>query len=232
MHCLIKTGGTGMNVVVFASRKGGSGKSTLAAHLGSYMAENARPTLLIDADPQGSLALWHRVRGSQDLALHLGTKHLAATLAKARRAGAEWVLIDTPPNAEASVAEAIWHADLVVIPMRPGLFDVDAVQATIQMCRDLKKPYAVVINAAPARNGSEDPMVADARGAMQALDVPTWGGQITHRPELSLSLAHGAGVNEFSAGSAGSEEIGSLWRALTRSFEAMKAMSGTEAQSA
>jgi chromosome partitioning protein len=221
-----------MNVVVFASRKGGSGKSTLAAHLGSYMAANARPTLLIDADPQGSLALWHRVRGSRDLPLQVGTKHLAATLVKARRAGAEWVLIDTPPNAEAPVAEAIWHADLVVIPMRAGLFDVDAVQATIKMCRDLKKPYAVVINAAPAKNGSEDPSVADARGAMQALDVPTWSGQITHHPELSLSLAHGAGVSEFSVGSAGSEEIGSLWRALTRSFEAIEAMTGKQPQSA
>jgi chromosome partitioning protein len=221
-----------MNVLVFASRKGGSGKSTLAAHLGSYMAEHSRPTLLIDADPQGSLALWHQVRGAQDLPLHVGTKHLSATLAKARRDGVEWVLIDTPPNAEAPVAEAIWHADLVVIPMRPGLFDVDAVQATIQVCRDLKKPYAVVINAAPAKNGSDDPMVADARGAMQALDVPTWAGQITHSHELSLSLTHGAGVNEFSSRSFGSEEIGNLWRALTRSFEAIEAMTGKQAQSA
>jgi len=40
-----------MNVVVLASRKGGSGKSTLAAHLAAYMAENSRPTLLIDGDP-------------------------------------------------------------------------------------------------------------------------------------------------------------------------------------
>jgi chromosome partitioning protein len=161
-----------MNVVVFASRKGGSGKSTLAAHLGSYMAENARPTLLIDADPQGSLALWHRVRGSRDLPLHVGTKHLGATLAKARRAGAEWVLIDTPPNAEAPVAEAIWHADLVVIPMRPGLFDVDSVQATIQMCRELKKPYAVVINAAPVKNGSDDLMLGMREGQCRRSTFP------------------------------------------------------------
>ena len=221
-----------MNVVVFASRKGGSGKSTLAAHLGSYMAEHSRPTLLIDADPQGSLALWRQVRGAGNLPLHIGTKHLAATLAKARRDGVEWVLIDTPPNAEASVAEAIWHADLVVIPMRPGLFDVDAVQATIQICRDLNKPYAAVINAAPPRNGSDDAIVTDARGAMQALDVPTWAGQITHSPELSLSLAYGAGVNEFSSKSPGSEEIGNLWRALTRSFEAIEALRSNHAQSA
>ena len=221
-----------MNVVVLASRKGGSGKSTLAAHLGSYMAEHSRPTLLIDADPQGSLALWHQVRGAGNLPLHIGTKHLAATLGKARRDGVEWVLIDTPPNAEAPVAEAIWHADLVVIPMRPGLFDVDAVQATIQICHDLNKPYAAVINAAPARNGSDDAIVTDARGAMQALDVPTWAGQITHSPELSLSLAYGAGVNEFSSKSPGSEEIGNLWRALTRSFEAIEALTGNHAQSA
>ncbi|MBL0407296.1 ParA family protein [Microvirga aerilata] len=220
-----------MNVLVLAARKGGSGKSTLAAHLGSYMAEHSRPTLLIDADPQGSLALWHQVRDAGDLSLHVGTKHLAATLAKAKRDGVKWVLIDTPPNADASVAEAISHADLVVIPMRPGLFDVDAVQATIRVCRELIKPYAVVINAAPAKNGSDDPMVTDARGAMQALDVPTWAGQITHSPELALSLAHGAGVHEFSSRSSGSEEIGNLWRALTKSFEAIKAVTGKHAQS-
>ncbi|WP_312895258.1 hypothetical protein [Microvirga sp.] len=140
-------------------------------------------------------------------------------------------MIDTPPNAEDSVSEAIWHANLVVIPMRPGLFDVDAVQATIQVCRELKKPYAVVINAAPAKNGSDDAMVTDARGAMQALDALTWAGQITHSPELSLSLAHGAGVNELSSRSSGSEEIGNLWRVLTRSFEAIEAMTGKHAQS-
>jgi len=67
---------------------------------------------------------------------------------------------------------------------------------------------------------------------MQALDVPTWAGQITHSPELSLSLAYGAGVNEFSSKSPGSEEIGNLWRALTRSFEAIEALRSNHAQSA
>ncbi len=75
-------------------------------------------------------------------------------------------------------------------------------------------------------------MVTDARGALQALDVPTWAGQISHSPDLSLSLAHGAGVNEFSSSSSASEEIGNLWRSLSRSFEAIEAMTGKHAQSA
>ena len=44
-----------MNVIVFASRKGGSGKSTLAAHLAAHVHKATKPTLLVDADPQGSL---------------------------------------------------------------------------------------------------------------------------------------------------------------------------------
>jgi hypothetical protein len=71
-------------------------------------------------------------------------------------------------------------------------------------------------------------MVMDARGAMQAFDLPTWAGQITHSSERSLS--HGAGVKEFSSKSSDSEEIRNLWRALTRSFDAVGAMTGKHAQ--
>ena len=53
-----------MNVIVFASRKGGSGKSTLAAHIAAHAQKSSRPCLLIDSDPQGSLTLWHGLRGT------------------------------------------------------------------------------------------------------------------------------------------------------------------------
>jgi hypothetical protein len=65
---------------------------------------------------------------------------------------------------------------------------------------------------------------------MQAFDLPPWAGQIPHSPELSLS--HGAGVNEFSSNESELKEIGNLWRALTRSFDAIGAMTGKHAQSA
>ena len=74
-----------MNVLVFASRKGGSGKSTLAAHLAAHVAKPTRPTLLIDADPQGSLSLWHELRGRSELSLKRGARSLAHTLDAARR---------------------------------------------------------------------------------------------------------------------------------------------------
>ena len=155
-----------MNVIVFASRKGGSGKSTLTAHLAAQAARPSRGCLLIDADPQGSLSLWHELRGSDRPALRRATRGVEEAVKAARREGYEWVFVDTPPNRSSLVAEAIGLATLVVIPARPSVFDIAAVTDTIALCRELKKPYAVVINAAPAkRNDAEAAIVSDARPA-------------------------------------------------------------------
>ena len=51
-----------MNVITLASRKGGAGKSTLTAQLAAQCHVSGKRTLIIDADPQGSLSLWHSLR--------------------------------------------------------------------------------------------------------------------------------------------------------------------------
>ena len=59
-----------MQVIVFASQKGGVGKTTLTANLG-VAAEIAGdgPAVLIDTDPQGSLAAWWNAREAETPAL-------------------------------------------------------------------------------------------------------------------------------------------------------------------
>ena len=89
-----------MNVIVFASRKGGSGKSTLAAHLAAQI-KATKSCLLIDADPQGSLTLWHKLRGTNEPPIKPAVNSIGGILAQARRDGVEWVLVDTPPNLSA-----------------------------------------------------------------------------------------------------------------------------------
>ena len=54
-----------MNVITFASRKGGAGKSTLTAHLAAFAHQTGHRCLLVDADPQGSLTLWHAIRADR-----------------------------------------------------------------------------------------------------------------------------------------------------------------------
>lgn len=214
-----------MNVLVFASRKGGSGKSTLAAHLAAHVAKPSRPTLLIDADPQGSLTLWHKLRGESAPALARSTRNIAEVVKAARREGYEWGFIDTPPNKSAAVVEAIGLATLVIIPARPGVFDLAAVQDTIALCRELKKPYCVVLNGAPAkRSDSEASVVAQARMGLNDDSIPVWSGQITHRADFSLAIGHGEGAKEFDAASAAATEVAQLWSAIDRSVKAINGL--------
>ena len=88
-----------MNVIVFASRKGGSGKSTLAAHLAAFAAKSSHSCLLVDADPQSSLTLWHRLRGTGDPPLKDGSRGgelVSAVLPDGKRLRAQAARLPVP----------------------------------------------------------------------------------------------------------------------------------------
>jgi chromosome partitioning protein len=211
-----------MNIIVFASRKGGSGKSTLTAHLAAQAHRSSRPCLLIDADPQGSLTLWHGLRGTGEPALKSGLRGVAE-IVKAAKRDYEWAFIDTPPTVSTLVTEAIRAATLVVIPTRPTVFDLTAVRETIDLCRSARKPYAVVINSAPVkREDQESPIVTQAREGLAKLRVPVWGGQITQRTNFSIALAAGEGAREYNADSPAAAEVGRLWAAIVKSVQAIE----------
>ncbi len=212
-----------MNVIVFASRKGGTGKSTLAAHLAAHCKKLSRSCLLIDADQQGSLTLWHRLRNNEDLPLTSGLHGFDETIAAARHEGYEWVFVDTPPLVSPQVSEAVAAATLVIIPTRPAVFDLNAVTETIATARLADKPFAVVLNAVPPKRlGAESPMVLNARRSFEALEAPVWSGQITNRANLSLSLADGIGIDDYSFESrAAAAEISGLWTAIENSVNAI-----------
>jgi chromosome partitioning protein len=120
------------------------------------------------------------------------------------------------PNISASITEAIRAATLVVVPCRPGVFDLDAVRETVGFARQMRKPYTVVINGAPPRRqDTESPMVAHAHETLLGLNIPVWGGQITLRANFTLALAAGEGAKEYDADS------GRLWAAIEKSVKAI-----------
>src|SRR5262249_5809253 len=122
------------------------------------------------------------------------------------------------------VQEAIRAATLVVIPARPGFFDLAAVQETVKTARDRNKPYAVVLNACPVkRDEKEAPIVAQARAASEALGIPVWAGQVGQRAGLQSTLAAGASASEIGPNTAAGQEIAALWVAIERSLAAINA---------
>jgi len=211
-----------MNVITFASRKGGVGKSTLTAHLAAFAHLAGHRCFVIDADPQGSLTLWHSMRPDGALPLQSAARGIDRLVASAQIDGVEWIFIDTAPTTWVVVQEAIRVATMVVIPVRPGFFDIAAVQDTVRIARERNKPYAVVINAAPVkREQKEAPAVALSRAEFDRLSIPVWSGQISQRTAFLGSLAAGASAGELHGDPACGIEIAGLWSAIERSVAAI-----------
>ena len=211
-----------MNIITMASRKGGAGKSTITAHLASLCHQGGFRTLVIDADPQGSLTLWHSLRPDRQPDLRSGARGIERALAMAVVDGYQWVFIDTAASMWVVAQEAIRAATLVAIPARPGFFDLNAVRETVAAARERNKPYAVVLNATPPKRGErEAPAVAQSRAFFDKLGIPVWAGQISQRSSYVLTLAAGASVCEGLPDPVAPSEIERLWIAMERSVEAI-----------
>jgi chromosome partitioning protein len=205
-----------MLTIALASRKGGAGKSTLAAHLSVLANKPDTPSLLVDTDPQGSLLFWFSLRREDTpLAVSCQARELASILDAARHDGLKWVFVDSPPHNNPAIGEVIRCADLTIIPMRPGAFDLAATVATIEMAKSNGGRFVVVLNACPPRRGPlESGVVPEARKALAALGAVVWEGVITARSAFSYALTAGQAVSEFDPGSLASYEVSQLWRYL------------------
>ncbi len=213
-----------MDVITLASRKGGAGKSTLTAQLAAHAHTLSRRVLIIDADPQGSLSLWHARRAGGLPRLVTPERGIERAIAFAMVEGTDVVFIDTAPTMWVVVQEAIRAATLVVIPARPGFFDLAAVQETVKTARERNKPYAVALNACPVkRDDKEAPLVAQSRADLEARQIPVWSGQISQRAGFQSTLAAGASASEIGPQTAAGHEIAGLWSAIERSLAAINA---------
>ena len=98
-------------------------------------------------------------------------------LQAAGEAGADLVFIDTPPRAEQAALAAVRTADLLLIPCRPAIYDLETVTTTLDLIRlSGGKLAAVILNAVPPR-GTKHEQAADIIQDLQLPVCPASLGQ-------------------------------------------------------
>ncbi|TXM64857.1 ParA family protein [Methylobacterium sp. WL12] len=205
-----------MHVITIAARKGGVGKTTLSMHLSVLASAPGSPALLLDTDPQRSLAWWHQLRQADvPNLIEADARELPELIEAARREGIRRVIIDTPPHAEDSILDAMRVADLVVVPTRPGPLDLAAVATTLALADRVGKVPLAVINHAPPRTGSGEPsIVAEARAALIGMGARVAETVVANRVSMSHAILTGSTVNEHEPGGKAASEVEALWREI------------------
>ena len=139
-----------MLTIAVIAQKGGSGKTTVARCLAVAFERSGQAAAIIDLDPQASATLWKKRREAEHPEVIPTVLPLLADTLKASTESVAVVLIDTPPKSADAAIAAAKAADLIIIPCRPQIDDIETLPATKQIL-DVTgdKPTFVLLNSVP-----------------------------------------------------------------------------------
>ena len=142
-----------MEIIAVIAQKGGTGKTTLVLSMAVAAQQAGRTAAIIDLDPQASASNWSaRRKSDRPAVVSTQPARLSQVLKAAEESGADLVIIDTPPRAERATLDAVRAADLVLVPCRPSIFDLETFSTTLSLATAVgSRPLIAVLNAVPAR---------------------------------------------------------------------------------
>jgi hypothetical protein len=147
-----------------------------------------------------------RLLSNQPVPGELHCRALPATPAASRRISGLCA-----PGVGPAITPIAKAADLVLVPCRPSVLDLFAINQTVATIKSARVPAGIVLNACPARRGAgEASVTVDARRALADYGLPILAPTIGERVSLRHALSAGLAVTEFDPTGRAAEEIAAL----------------------
>ena len=198
-----------MQTIVVAGQKGGGGKTTLVAHLAVAVERAGHgPAVVVDTDPQQTLATWWRVReATKPEFAPVNVGQMAEKLDALAAMGFAYCFVDTPPALTDQNRQLLGLADLVLIPTRPSPNDLWALGATLDLVRAAGSPFVFVLTQAKS----------NARITVQTIAALSEHGQvfpavIHDRVDFAVAMTDGRTALEVRPSGPAATEAAELWK--------------------
>ena len=199
-----------MKTVSVVAQKGGTGKTTLCLAIACAAVRDGLTAAVIDLDPQATAASWGD-RREPDLPVVLTAQppRLERVLDAAAGQGVDLAVVDTAPRIEQGAVAAARAANLVLIPCRPAVYDLETVAATVEVIRAVAPdtPFLCVLNGVPPRG----PRQPQARRLLADMGVPVCAVSLGLRAAVDYAAAGGASALEYEPRGKAAAEIAAVY---------------------
>jgi chromosome partitioning protein len=199
-----------MKIIAVVGQKGGCGKTTTAQNLAVAASEAGQTVVLIDLDSQPTSANWGDRRTAEAPAVvSAQVARLRSVLEAARKQGTTLAVLDTPPRTSEATLEATKAADLVLVPVRPIINDMETLPALRELVTLAGGPVTyVVINAAPPQGK----LYAEAQRAAKNMGFEVCPVVLRQRAAYGYAPGGGQSVIEYEPNGKAAEEIRALYK--------------------
>jgi chromosome partitioning protein len=203
-----------MNVIAVIAQKGGTGKTTVVLSLAVEAERRGVTVAVIDLDPQATATNWgDRREAETPVIVSAQPARLRHVLKAAQDQGAQLVLIDTPARSEQAALEAAKAAQLVLVPCRPAIYDLETVATTAGLVGYAGgRPVAVILNGVPPR-GTKGEQAADVIRSLTLLVCPASFG---YRAAFNDAGALGLTAAEYEPEGKAAREIEQVYEFMSK----------------
>ncbi|HDY89250.1 MAG TPA: hypothetical protein ENH82_14180 [bacterium] len=169
-------------VIAVVSVKGGTGKSTVTLNLAGTLSSEYKRILVVDADPQGSIAKWSEIRKQEEPAVLIEPSPVVDKKIRKLTKQYDIVLFDSPPTFKKRMRSVIQSADRLIIPVSPGLADFWSTQKLLDVYREEKeKRPKLDARLLISRIDKRTRLGREFRSFLQKLSIPIFIAEIPQR---------------------------------------------------
>ena len=225
-----------MFTVAVLNQKGGVGKSTLATNFAAAAHLLKKRVLLVDLDSQGSSFDWYAARqeGSELAGLTVVKADRALSFTRFREIAGSYdvVVLDGPPKLGDMTRSAAVAADIVLIPVQPGPFDMWSAGETQKLLEAADSTRAdldrgpvrrlFVLNRASANTNMSRSAIATLEGAGEVAKTV-----IHQRVAFAEAAATGESVLTTQPSGRAADEMRSLYREVSNARSVARPLART-----